>query len=138
MLYVGDFDPSGMFMSEEDLPARLAKYGGDHITLRRIALTRPQVRGLPSFPAADKKQGPALQVVRRQLWATSAGSWTRWTPTICAIASSRRSAELIEPVAWERCEVVNKAEQELAANHSVEVEGAMTAMRSTNEKEKTR
>ena len=40
VLYVGDFDPSGMFMSEEDLPARFAKYDGDHITLRRIALTR--------------------------------------------------------------------------------------------------
>ena len=40
VLYVGDFDPSGMFMSEEDLPNRLSKYGGDHVTLRRIALTR--------------------------------------------------------------------------------------------------
>ena len=39
VLYVGDFDPSGMFMSEEDLPARFAKYDGDHIMLRRIALT---------------------------------------------------------------------------------------------------
>ncbi len=40
VLYVGDFDPSGMFMSEVDLPARLAKYDGDHVELRRIALTR--------------------------------------------------------------------------------------------------
>ena len=31
MLYVGDFDPSGMFMSEVDLPKRFAEYGGDHI-----------------------------------------------------------------------------------------------------------
>ena len=67
-LYVGDFDPSGMFMSEEDLPKRLAKYGGDHIRLKRIALTRPQVRGLPSFPARRQEERPALQVVRRQLW----------------------------------------------------------------------
>ena len=34
VLYVGDFDPSGMFMSEQDLPARLAKYGGDHVKLK--------------------------------------------------------------------------------------------------------
>ena len=40
VLYVGDFDPSGMFMSEEDLPERFAKYDGDHIKLKRIALTR--------------------------------------------------------------------------------------------------
>ena len=42
VLYVGDFDPSGMFMSEADLPARFAKYDGDHIKLKRIALTREQ------------------------------------------------------------------------------------------------
>ena len=58
VLYVGDFDPSGMFMSEEDLPNRLAKYGGDHVTLKRIALTREQVSGLPSFPATDKRKDP--------------------------------------------------------------------------------
>ena len=51
-LYVGDFDPSGMFMSEVDLPKRLAEYGGNHITVKRIALTRRQVRGLPSFPVS--------------------------------------------------------------------------------------
>jgi hypothetical protein len=38
VLYVGDYDPSGMYMSKCDLPARFFKYGGDHITLARIAL----------------------------------------------------------------------------------------------------
>ena len=74
VLYVGDFDPSGMFMSEADLPARLARYGGDHVELRRIALTPAQTRGLPSFPAADKTQGPALQMVRRQPRASLLGA----------------------------------------------------------------
>lgn len=37
-LYIGDYDPSGWFMSEVDLPARLADYGGA-VDLRRIALT---------------------------------------------------------------------------------------------------
>src|SRR5262245_55395820 len=50
-LYVGDFDPSGMFMSEEDLPKRFDKYDGGHIHLQRIALTGEQVIDLPSFPA---------------------------------------------------------------------------------------
>jgi hypothetical protein len=58
VLYVGDFDPSGLFMSEEDLPARFAKYNGDHITLRRIALTARQVGRLPWFPASDKRKDP--------------------------------------------------------------------------------
>ena len=40
------------------------------------------------------------------------GNSTRWTRTIFATASKRAIKELIEPVAWERCEVVNEAEQE--------------------------
>jgi hypothetical protein len=62
ILYVGDYDPSGMFMSERDLPTRFAKYDGDHIKLRRIALTlkhttRNEMRR-SSFPASDKADDP--------------------------------------------------------------------------------
>jgi len=38
ILYVGDWDPSGMDMSERDLPQRLARYGGE-IVLKRLAIT---------------------------------------------------------------------------------------------------
>src|SRR6516165_4278363 len=41
--YVGDWDPSGLYMSERDLPERLERYGGDHVELRRVALTRDQL-----------------------------------------------------------------------------------------------
>jgi hypothetical protein len=58
VLYVGDWDPSGLCMSEHDLPARLEKYDGEHVTLERVALVRSQLAGLPSFPAADKKKDP--------------------------------------------------------------------------------
>jgi hypothetical protein len=58
VLYVGDIDPSGLYMSEIDLPKRLAGYGGHHITLKRIALTREQVTNLPSCPATDKHKDP--------------------------------------------------------------------------------
>jgi hypothetical protein len=37
-LYVGDWDPSGLQMSEIDLPARLARYGGT-ASIQRVALT---------------------------------------------------------------------------------------------------
>ena len=74
ILYVGDFDPSGMFMSEEDLPNRLAEYGGDHVTLKRIALTREHVSGLPSFPATDKSKDPRYQMVPSQLWNALLGT----------------------------------------------------------------
>jgi hypothetical protein len=110
VLYVGDFDPSGMFMSEEDLPDRLAKYGGDHVTLRRIALTRQQVSGLPSFPA-DKRKDP-----RYRWFANSFGDrcceLDAMDPNDLRGCVEREIARLIEPEAWRRCEVVNKAEHE--------------------------
>jgi hypothetical protein len=58
VLYVGDYDPSGMGMSESDLPKRFAKYNGHHIIIRRIALTCEHLHGLPSFPASDKRKDP--------------------------------------------------------------------------------
>jgi hypothetical protein len=58
ILYVGDYDPSGMFMSEEDLPKRMEKYGGDHVIIKRIALVKDDLDGLPSFPASDKSKDP--------------------------------------------------------------------------------
>jgi hypothetical protein len=60
-LYVGDFDPSGLYMSGVDLPERLAKYGGDHVQVKRIALTQEQLAPLPSFPARDKRKDPRYE-----------------------------------------------------------------------------
>jgi hypothetical protein len=111
ILYVGDFDPSGMFMSEVDLPKRFIKYDGHHVTIKRIALTRPQVRGLPSFPAADKRKDP-----RYEWFVTNHGDrcWEldAMDPNDLRDCVEREIRRLIEPVAWKRCEVVNKAEQE--------------------------
>jgi hypothetical protein len=111
VLYIGDFDPSGMFMSEKDLPGRLSCYGGDHITLRRIALTRAHVNGLPSFPAADKTKD------KRYRWFRSNYGDRCWEldamdPNDLRNCVEEAISELIEPVAWERCEIINKAEQE--------------------------
>ena len=111
ILYVGDFDPSGMFMSEEDLPARFTKYGGDHVKLTRIALTVEQLEGLPSFPAADKKKDPRYRWFvanhGRHCWELDA-----MDPNDLRDCVKRGIQKLIEPVAWQRCEIVNKAEQE--------------------------
>jgi hypothetical protein len=111
VLYVGDFDPSGMFMSEEDLPNRLSDYGGDHVTLERIALMREQVSGLPSFPASDKKKDT------RHDWFVANYGKRCWEldamdPNDLRDCVENAIVELIEPVAWQRCEIVNQAEQE--------------------------
>lgn len=57
VLYVGDWDPSGMNMSEVDLPARLNRYGGS-ATIIRVALDESDVgpgTRLPSFEAETKR-----------------------------------------------------------------------------------
>ena len=111
ILYVGDFDPSGMYMSEEDLLARFSKYGGDHITLRRIALTFGQTAGLPSFPAKDKKKDP------RYPWFVEHYGKTCWELDALDPNDLREIVEdaiqnEIESIAWERCAAIEKAEKE--------------------------
>jgi hypothetical protein len=110
-LYVGDIDPSGMFMSEVDLPKRLARYDGDHVTVRRIALTQYQVVDLPSFSATDKRND------RRFKWFVADHGGRCWELDAMDPNDLRDCVEeairgLIEPTAWRRREEVNQAEQE--------------------------
>jgi hypothetical protein len=110
-LYAGDFDPSGLCMSEHDLPDRLKKYGGEHVVLKRIALRREHLADLPSFPASDKKRDPRYRwFVRnfgKRCWELDA-----MDPNDLRDCVESAIAELIEPVAWDRCETINRAEQE--------------------------
>lgn len=53
VLYLGDRDPSGMFMSEVDLPARLDRYDSEW-TFERIAVQEFDTPGMPSFDVASK------------------------------------------------------------------------------------
>jgi hypothetical protein len=110
-LYVGDFDPSGLYMSKEDLPNRLSEYGGDHVTLKRIALVPKQTRSLPSFPATDKKKDPRYNWFRKnygdRCWEIDA-----MDPNDLRDCVEKEIKKLIEPVAWERCVRVNRAELE--------------------------
>jgi len=56
VLYVGDWDPSGMQMSEVDLPRRLERYEGC-ATIKRVALDAKDVAtgtSIPSFEVESK------------------------------------------------------------------------------------
>jgi hypothetical protein len=111
VLYVGDYDPSGLYMSEHDLPDRLDKYDGDHVTLKRIALTREQTDGLPPFPASDKRKDP------RHKWFVRHFGDRCWEldaldPNDLRTLVEEAIKSEIEPIAWARCDLVNRAEQE--------------------------
>lgn len=59
VLYIGDWDPSGLYMSEMDLPQRLARYGSQW-SFERVALIESDTKNLPSFDAETKKEDPRM------------------------------------------------------------------------------
>ena len=90
-------------------PTRLAKYGGDHVTVYRIALHAGQTADLPSFPASDKKSDP------RYKWFISRFGLDCWELDAMDPNDLRSCVEdhikaEIEPEAWARCATVQKAE----------------------------
>lgn len=114
VLYVGDYDPSGMYMSECDLPDRLSRYGGDHVSLTRIALLRfdcDQIGRRAAFNVATKKADPRASWFRknygRLCWELDA-----MDPNDLRARVEEEIEQHIEPEAWARCETVNAAEQE--------------------------
>lgn len=54
-LYIGDWDPSGLYMSEVDLPGRLERYGSEW-EFRRIAITEDDLDDLPHFDTDTKSE----------------------------------------------------------------------------------
>lgn len=112
VLYVGDYDPSGLYMSELDLPRRIERYSTENtdIAIRRIALTTGHTIGLPSFPASDKKNDP------RHNWFAETYGDRCWELDAMDPNALRGCVEseivgLIEPTAWERCVVAQESEQ---------------------------
>jgi hypothetical protein len=111
VLYIGDYDPSGLCMSEHDLPNRLDEYGGEHVDIRRIALTLEHLDDLPSFAASDKKKDPRykwfVENYGDQCWELDA-----LDPNDLRSLVEGAIEDEIEPVAWDRCSVVERAERE--------------------------
>jgi hypothetical protein len=114
ILYIGDFDPSGLYMSEADIPERLSRYGGDHITIRRIALLRADCTSLgrkPAFNVKEKSKDP------RAPWFRKTYGQLCWELDAMDPNDLRRRVEEeinahIDAKAWERCRVVDKAERD--------------------------
>jgi hypothetical protein len=111
VLYVGDFDPSGMYMSRRDLPDRLSKYGGFHIFIRRIALLRSDLADLSTFDASDKEGDPRHKWFVKNFGNTCA-ELDAMDPNDLRERVGDAILSEIELDAWERSTKVNEAEQE--------------------------
>jgi hypothetical protein len=109
-LYAGDWDPSGLHMSEVDLPRRLGEYGAD-VDLDRIALTTDDVTksGLPEFAAEQKRCDPRHPWFVRQ-YGQRCFELDALDPNELRARVERVIRSQIDFKAWNRCKVVEKAE----------------------------
>lgn len=133
ILYVGDYDPSGMGMSELDLPKRLARYTYDRpadfkeinaedarsclievrMELRRIALTKDHTSVLGNssrFPVYDKKSDS------RYLWFVENYGHSCWELDAMSPIDLRSCVEAaivaeLDREAWDRYVAVEEAER---------------------------
>ena len=112
ILYVGDWDPSGMNMSEIDLPRRMDRYGGN-AKIARIALNDDDVSlgtDLPSFEIESKSKDPRykwfLQNFGRRCWELDALS-----PVVLRDRIESEIVARLDRDAW---------------NHAIEIEAAET------------
>jgi hypothetical protein len=111
ILYIGDWDPSGLYMSEEDLPRRLERYDADNYDLRRIALTKEDLPGLSSFDAATKAGDG-----RHKWFVSNFGNHCYELDAMAPSALRQRvAAEISDYIAWapwNRAEKVAEVEAE--------------------------
>lgn len=111
ILYCGDWDPSGLHMSEIDLPRRLERYDGE-ATIKRIALTAGDVSAgteLPSFEVESKHKDP------RYKWFTERYGRRCWELDALApiVLRNRVEAEiraLLDHDAWNHAKEIEAAE----------------------------
>jgi hypothetical protein len=110
ILYVGDWDPSGMHMSAVDAPGRLEQYGAS-VAFERLALLPEDHAPLQSlsFPASDKRADPRYQ------WFVGRYGHTCWELDAMNPNELRRRVEdaivqMIDQDAWAQMQVVEQAE----------------------------
>jgi hypothetical protein len=122
VLYVGDWDPSGMDMSERDLPRRLTRYGSD-VEIIRLGIVADDLRTLPTFDSRDKE----VEAERKYGRGTRKGKDTRrpWfeatygrtcceldalNPNVLRARVEQAIRARIEPAAWNQMRQIETVE----------------------------
>jgi hypothetical protein len=108
--YVGDWDPSGLHMSEVDLPQRLREYGAK-VILVRVALDYADVAnsGLPYF-AVETKRGDTRYQWFVGKYGERCYEVDALDPNVLRARVEHSIRAQIDFEAWDRCKVVEAAE----------------------------
>ena len=110
-LYIGDYDPSGMWMSERALPERLERYEGDHVELERIALLEGDLPNSLSFPASEKKKDTRYKWFV-QNYGTKCWEIDAMDPNELRARVEKAILAEMDMVEWENCVTIEKGERE--------------------------
>jgi hypothetical protein len=113
VFYLGDYDPSGLHMSEVDLPFRLQKYGGE-IEIIRLALTPDDVgpnTDLPAF-ATDSKRSDQRYRWYRECYGRRCWELDALDPNVLRDRLEQAIVQRLDRDAWERADLAEAAEQE--------------------------
>jgi hypothetical protein len=111
VLYLGDWDPSGLHMSEIDIPTRIGKYNG-YVKLVRLAITKIDTKAdLPSFDA-HTKVGDKRYRWFRERYGTRCWELDALNPVHLRERVADAVRDRLDLEAWDRAEIVERAEQE--------------------------
>jgi hypothetical protein len=109
-LYLGDWDPSGLHMSEVDIPGRIARYGGK-MSFNRIALVEEDLTHLPYFDAKTKCQDGRYQWFVRQ-HGTRCWELDAMSPPVLRQRVEGAILEYMDVAAWNHSLSIEAAELE--------------------------
>jgi hypothetical protein len=113
VLYVGDWDPSGLYMSEVDLPENRMGFEGLQVDIRRLAILGDEARrtNLPSFSAHEKRTDTRYPWWQAQGYGTTCWELDAMNPNDLRALVQAAIEEYIDWPAWWRAEAVEAAEQ---------------------------
>jgi hypothetical protein len=111
VLYLGDFDPSGLFMSERDLPGRLHKYGGE-IQIVRIALTQEDTIGRIGHDVEEKAKDKRIKWWHENGFGSPFWEIDGMDPRDLRSRLDEAIESYVDMASWEQSRVTEAAERE--------------------------
>jgi hypothetical protein len=110
-LYVGDWDPLGLHMSEVDMPWRLGQYGGE-LDLCRIALTPHHTASSEGLLLEAKQKDPRYRWYRSRCETDRFWELDGLDPPILRDRVHQAISDLVDHDAWDHCMLTEQGERE--------------------------
>jgi hypothetical protein len=121
IIYCGDHDPSGLDMSENDIPKRfevfLNKYGQDRVLINRVALNFDQVEQYQPPPNPAKKTDSRFKAYRKR-FGTESWELDSLEPTMLLSIIQTAIDELKDPALYDGIKEREEAEREVLSKAS--------------------